>query len=219
MTTLTCGADTPERMAATACRYKDARAIKLKLTGEQLDAERVRAVRTVKTTEWLSVDANQGFTRSSFDRLLPVLVEARVSMIEQPFPVGKEALLEDLESPITICADESITLREDILRAAELFQMINIKLDKTGGLTEGMRWIHAAREAGLDVTVGNMFGTSLAMAPAFVLGQGCEIVDLDGPLFLRTDRADRAHYADGHIDCSKMSWGNCPELGPRGSVI
>jgi L-Ala-D/L-Glu epimerase len=214
LTMLTCGANTPERMAATACRYETARAIKLKLTGEPQDAERVRAVRAVKPTEWLSVDANQGFTLSSLERLMPVLVDAGVALIEQPFPVGQEALLDGFQSPIPIAADESIVAGEDIRRAAGRFQMINVKLDKAGGLTDGLKWIRLAHAEGLDATVGNMFGTSLAMAPGFVLGQLCEVVDLDGPLFLRTDRDERADYTDGYIDCSKIPWGSATRHRP-----
>jgi L-Ala-D/L-Glu epimerase len=107
LTTFTCGADTPENMAAAARAYAGALALKLKLTGEPSDAERVRAVRNAKPEVWLGVDANQGFSRASLERLSPTLIDMKVALIEQPFPVGEDALLDGFESPIPIAADES----------------------------------------------------------------------------------------------------------------
>ena len=114
LTTFTCGADDPENMAAAATGYSGARALKLKLTGEPIDAERVRAVRTARPDVWLGVDANQGLTRASLERLMPVLIDAEVALVEQPFPRGQEALLDGLKSPIPIAADESVQCRQDI---------------------------------------------------------------------------------------------------------
>ncbi len=207
LTTLTCGAESPEKMAATAAGYTQARAIKLKLTGEPVDADRVRAVRAARPDVWLGVDANQGFTRATLESLLPVLVDARVSLVEQPFPVGQEALLDGLRSPIPIAADESVQTLADIPGLAGRFSVINIKLDKCGGLTEALAMARAARAAGMDCMVGNMLGTSLAMAPAFLVGQLCRVVDLDGPIFLREDRPLKVQYIDGEIDCPKELWG------------
>jgi L-Ala-D/L-Glu epimerase / N-acetyl-D-glutamate racemase len=208
LTTFTCGADTPEKMASTATTgYQQARAIKLKLTGEPIDADRVRAVRAARPDVWLGVDANQGFTRASLETLLPVLVEARVSLIEQPFPVGQEALLDGLRSPIPLAADESVQSLADIPRVAGKVSVVNIKLDKCGGLTEALAMARAARASGMDCMVGNMIGTSLAMAPAFLVGQLCKVVDLDGPIFLREDRSLTVRYIHGEIDIPKGLWG------------
>jgi L-Ala-D/L-Glu epimerase len=208
LTTFTCHADEPHIMAAKARAFPKARAIKLKLTGEPIDADRVRAVREARPEVWLAVDANQGFTRTSFERLMPTLIAARVALIEQPFPVGQEALLDGLQSPIPIAADESIQCLADIPLAKRRFSVVNIKLDKCGGLTEGLAMASALKDAGLEAMVGCMGGTSLAMAPAFLVGQLCSIVDLDGPALLKNDRATPVRYADGYISCPDALWGS-----------
>jgi L-alanine-DL-glutamate epimerase-like enolase superfamily enzyme len=209
LTTFTCGADTPDHMAALAAgNYESARAIKLKLTGEPIDAERVRAVRSARPAVWLGVDGNQGFTRLTLETLFPTLIEARVALIEQPFPVGEEELLDDLDSPIPIAADESVQSMSDITSLVARVKVINIKLDKCGGLTEGLAMVRTAKELGLQCMVGNMIGTSLAMAPAFLLGQHCEVVDLDGPIFLKADRPTHVSYSEGYIDCPPGVWGS-----------
>jgi L-Ala-D/L-Glu epimerase len=207
MTTFTCGAETPEIMAATARAYRDARAIKLKLTGVPADADRVRAVREALPQVWLGVDANQGFTLTSLEQLMPVLIDARVALIEQPLPRGLEAVLDGFQSPIALAADESAQTLADIPKLAGRFQVVNIKLDKCGGLTEGLAMARAAEQQGLEVMVGNMLGTSLAMAPAFILGQLCSVVDLDGAVFLKADRAKTVEYVDGMINCPAGVWG------------
>jgi len=207
LTTYTIGAETPDSMAASAHAFSAARAIKLKLTGESADAGRVLAVREARPDVWLGVDANQGFSRRYFDALLPVLVEARVALIEQPFPVGEESGLRKGQTAIPIAADESVQSLADIAGSAERFDVINIKLDKCGGLTEALAMAACARRLGLGVMVGNMVGTSLAMAPSFILGQLCEIVDLDGPVLLRNDRPQAAAYDNGCIFCSEEVWG------------
>ena len=206
-TVFTCGAETPERMAADACNYTGARAIKVKLTGDPLDLARVAAVRAARPDVWLSIDANQGLTRPAFDRLMPVLADNRVSLIEQPFPAGEDTLLDGLRSPIPIAADESVQDRSDIPALVGRVQMINIKLDKCGGLTEGLAMAHLARSLGLDVMVGNMGNTSLAMAPAVLLGQLCQVNDLDGPLFIVGDRQPSVTYNEGRIVCPEALWG------------
>jgi L-Ala-D/L-Glu epimerase len=206
LTTFTCPADTPEKMAQAARAYPHARAIKLKLTGEA-DAARVQAVRAARNDVWLGVDANQGFTRDSLERLMPALVQSRVALIEQPFPAGREEWLDGLESPIPIAADESVQSLADLARAVDRFDVVNIKLDKCGGLTEALAMAHEAKRAGLRTMVGNMIGTSLAMAPGFIVGQLCELVDLDGPVFLRSDRPIRVQYTDGRIACPDGLWG------------
>jgi L-alanine-DL-glutamate epimerase-like enolase superfamily enzyme len=207
LSTYTVGADSPAAMAARALEFAPARAIKLKLIGDPDDAERVRRVRAARPEVWLAVDANQGFTRAHLQVLLPVLHECGVALIEQPFPVGQEPTLEELNSPIPIAADESAQVSEDLPRLVGRFDAVNIKLDKCGGLTEGLRMAGAARQLGLDVMIGNMVGTSLAMAPAYLVGQSCQIVDLDGPLLLASDRPVSVSYKHGYLRCAERVWG------------
>lgn len=208
LTTFTCGADKPDRMAVTARAYKHAQAIKLKLVGDTEDAGRVRAVREARTDVWLGVDANQAFTPAFFEQLMPVLQEMKVDLIEQPFPVGQDSLLDVLRSPIPIAADESVQTVADIPSLVGRFNVINIKLDKCGGFTEALRMVQTSLEFGLDAMVGNMIGTSLAMAPAFLVGQRCKIVDLDGPIFLKGDREIAVQYSNGLIECPAGLWGH-----------
>jgi L-Ala-D/L-Glu epimerase len=208
LTTFTCSADTPEEMAARAISYRDARAIKVELTGAPVDAERVQAIRRVRPDVWLGVDANQGFTRQTLEELLPVLIDARVELIEQPFPVAEDAQLDGLNLPIRVAVDESVQTLSDIPGLVPRYQVVNIKLDKCGGLSHGLAMARAARSLGLEVMVGNMLGTSLAMAPAFLVGQLCKVVDLDGPIFLRSDRKPPVEYGGGLIDCPAALWGH-----------
>ena len=208
LTTFTVGADDPDVMAQRALAYTHARAIKLKLTGEvDLDIERVRAVRKARPDVWIGVDANQGYEAATLPRLLPVLVAEGVSLLEQPVRRGHEAELEGIDRIVPIAADESILHLGELETLGRHFDVVNIKLDKCGGLTEGLLMARRAREMGLKVMVGNMVGTSLAMAPAFLLGQYCDVVDLDGPVFLVQDRVPGVVYADGHVDCPATVWG------------
>jgi L-Ala-D/L-Glu epimerase len=207
LTTYTIGAAAPESMAARAAALEESCALKLKLTGEAVDAERVRAVREARRDVWLCVDANQAFTSRSLEALLPALLEAGVELIEQPFPAGDDAALEALRLPIPVAADESLQSLDDLASLAGRYDLVNIKLDKCGGLTAALALAHAARRLGFQLMVGNMVGTTLAMAPAFLVGQLCRIVDLDGPLFLREDRAWRARYEGGRIWCPEAAWG------------
>ena len=214
MTTFTLGADDPAAMAEGARGYADARAIKVKLTGEiDLDRERVRAIRAARPDVWLGVDANQGFAKDDLDPLIEFLSAYRVSLLEQPLPRGREADLEGFRSPIPIAADESALGLDDVPGLVGRFDMINIKLDKCGGLTEALLIAEAARARGLGVMVGNMVGTSLAMAPAFIVGQQCDVVDLDGPTFLREDRQPSVEYRDGMIWCPDEVWGSRAAVG------
>ena len=208
-TTFTLGADTPETMAAGARAYRDARSIKVKLTGQlDLDIARVKAIRSARPDVWLGVDGNQGFAIDELGRLTEVLEEQDISLLEQPLARGREADLDDFRSPVPIAGDESLLTLDDVAGAVGRFAVVNIKLDKCGGLTEGLMMAAEARRLGLGVMVGNMVGTSLAMAPAFVLGQGCDIVDLDGPTFLAEDRKPSVTYADGMITAGPEVWGS-----------
>ena len=208
LTTFTIGADTPEAMAATATGYAHARSIKVKLTGDvDLDIARVAAIRAVRPDVWLGVDGNQGFTRARLDALLPALVRLDVRLVEQPLARGDEAALEGLGSPIPIAGDESICSLADVAGAVGRFDVINIKLDKCGGLTEGLLMAAEARRLGLGVMVGTMVGTSLATAPGFVLGQICDLVDLDGPTFIERDVTPSVVYGDGTVWAGPEVWG------------
>jgi L-alanine-DL-glutamate epimerase-like enolase superfamily enzyme len=215
-TTFTLSAETPEHMAGGARGFGKARALKLKLTGEDpaLDAERVRAVRAVRPDVWLGVDANQGYTPDRLEALIPALLEARVELVEQPFPRGCEAWMAGLDCPIATAADESVQGLEE-LRSLTDFDVVNIKLDKCGGLTEALEMARLARRMGLGVMVGNMVGTSWAMAPAFVVGQLCDLVDLDGPVPLTWDRLARIAYRGGRIVCDDTVWGAPEAPKPR----
>lgn len=208
-TTFTLGADDPEVMAKGALAYRDARSIKVKLTGDiDLDIARVRAIRTARPDVWLGVDGNQGFVIDVLDRLVAALEEEDVSLLEQPLARGRDADLDGYKSAVPIAGDESLLTIDDVAGAVGRFDVVNIKLDKCGGLTEGLMMAAEARRLGLGVMVGNMVGTSLAMAPAFVLGQGCDIVDLDGPTFLAEDRKPSVHYEAGTITAGPEVWGS-----------
>jgi L-alanine-DL-glutamate epimerase-like enolase superfamily enzyme len=208
LTTFTLGADDPAVMVAGAHKYAQARALKLKLTGElPVDIERVKQVRAARPEVWMGVDANQGYTIDKLESLLGVLIAANVSLLEQPLKRGREADLDGFKSPIPIAADESVLSLKDVAGLAGRFNVVNIKLDKCGGLTEGLAMAHEARRLGMKVMVGNMVGTSLAMAPAFVLGQLCDVVDLDGPIFLARDRTPSMTYTNGDAWSGEHVWG------------
>ncbi len=208
VTTFTVSADTPEAMAAVARGYARARSIKVKLTGElALDLARVNAIRDARPDVWLGVDGNQGFVRADLDALVAGLLPHRVSLLEQPLARGAEAELDGYRSAITIAGDESLLTLDDIAGARGRFDVVNIKLDKCGGLTEGLLMAAEARRLGLGVMVGTMIGTSLATAPGFVLGQLADLVDLDGPTFLAEDRTPSVRYDDGLLHAGPEVWG------------
>ncbi|MGH6614335.1 dipeptide epimerase [Sphingomonas sp.] len=207
-TTFTLGADDPEVMAAGARGYAQAIALKLKLTGDlDTDIARVQAVRAARPECWIGVDANQGFAIEDLDTLVAALVAADVQLLEQPLARGREADLDGYQCPIPLAADESALTLGDVEGLVGRFNVVNIKLDKCGGLTEGLAIARRARELGLGVMVGNMVGSSLAMGPAFVLGQLCDIVDLDGPIFLAADRVPSIRYEHGNAWCDEDIWG------------
>ena len=211
VTTFTLGADEPQVMAEGARKWATAQALKVKLTGDrQLDIARVKAVREARPQVWLGVDANQGYRVSNLGRLVPALVEANVTQLEQPVARGEEAGLEDFDSPIPLVADESALGLADLAGLVGRFDMVNIKLDKCGGLTEGLAMAREARRLGLGLMVGNMMGSSLAMAPSFIVGQLCDVVDLDGPTFLKRDRTPAVTYSDGLIWVDEAVWGRAP---------
>lgn len=207
-TTFTVSADTVEAMTARALKYVGAKAIKVKLTGDlELDLARVRSIRAARPDVWLGADANQGYSIDKLSALVAGLFEKRVELLEQPLPRGREADLQGFESLIPIAADESVLSLEELPRAVGRFDVVNIKLDKCGGLTEGLMMAEEARRLGLEVMVGTMIGTSLATAPAFILAQHCALVDLDGPVFLTQDRSPSVTYRDGTLFAGDDVWG------------
>ena len=184
--TLSLGA--PDAMRAAAERAAARPLLKIKLGGGTEDVERIRAVRAGAPEATIIVDANEAWSLEEYQILAPIFVELGVSMVEQPFPAGKDTALADIERPLPVCADESCHDIKGLEVLAGKYDMVNIKLDKTGGLTEALALRDAARAAGFEVMVGCMVGSSLAMAPAHLVAQGAEIVDLDGPLLLAEDR-------------------------------
>ena len=184
-------------------------AIKVKLTGElELDIERVRAIRAARPDVWLGVDANQGFARAASIRWSRRWPQPRRRFSSSRCRAAAKPISTASARPIPIAADESALGLDDVPGLVGRFDVINIKLDKCGGLTEALMIADEARRHGLGVMVGNMVGTSLAMAPAFIVGQQCDVVDLDGPTFLREDRSPACEYRDGTIWCADEVWGS-----------
>ncbi|MEM6639677.1 MAG: N-acetyl-D-Glu racemase DgcA [Pseudomonadota bacterium] len=186
-TVMTISLDTPDVMAASAVRYASRRALKLKLGASRGDADRLRAVRAVAPDAELIIDANCGWDLATLQAMQDALVECRVAMVEQPLPPDADEALRGFASAVPLCADESCQTVADVPRLKDRYQLVNIKLDKTGGLTSALELADAAERAGMQMMVGNMVGSSLAMAPAHLIGQRCRFVDLDGPLLLGTD--------------------------------
>ena len=207
-TTITLGAEAPAAMATAARALAECRTLKLKLTGEAaIDAARVAAVRAARPDCWIGVDANQGYAIDGLPALVELLLAHDVKLLEQPLARGRERDLDGFDRRLPFAADESALSLADVDGLVGRFDVVNIKLDKCGGLTEGLAIAARAKALGLGVMVGNMMGTSLAMAPSFVLGQLCDIVDLDGPTFLAADRTPSVEYRAGEIWCSESVWG------------
>ncbi|AHE55408.1 dipeptide epimerase [Sphingomonas sanxanigenens] len=206
--TLTLGADAPAAMAEAALAIDRAAPIKVKLTGDvDEDLARIAAIRAARPDAWIGVDANQSYNLQTLPRLMPGLLGAKVAQLEQPLARGREADLDGLERPLPFVADESALSLGDTEALVGRFDAVNIKLDKCGGLTEGLAIARQARALGLDVMVGNMMGSSLSMAPSYLVGQLCDIVDLDGPTFLARDRHPGVVYENGMIHCPQAIWG------------
>ena len=186
-TAYTLSVASPAEMAATAARNAHRPLIKMKLTGEG-DLDRVRAVREVLPETPIIVDANEGWEIPMVERFATGLKKLQVQLVEQPLPQADDAALADVAHPVPFCADESCHTSGDIAHLTGRYDVINIKLDKTGGLTEALKLRQAAIDAGMDVMVGCMVATSLSMAPSVLVAQGAVIVDLDGPLLLAQDR-------------------------------
>lgn len=208
VTTFTLPADEPSVLATKVARLAFAKAIKLKLDGNlDVDRERMRIVRSARPDAWIGVDANQGFAPADLDALAQAAREQSISLIEQPLKRGEEAALEGWRPGIPVAADESILDLAELQERAQYFDVINIKLDKCGGLTEALQMARAARLFGKQLMVGNMGGSTLAMAPGFVLGQICDVVDLDGPYGLADDPDASRIYSAGNIFVPEAIWG------------
>lgn len=186
----------PADMAARAKELARCPVLKVKLNADR-PVERIAAIRVARPDATIIVDANQGFSIEQLKDALPAFADLRISMLEQPLPRGQDSALADLDPPFPLCADESLFDRSELPAALERYQMFNIKLDKTGGLTEALALLSEIQRHERPVMVGNMIGTSLAMTPAFLIGQFCQFVDLDGPLLMKTDRVGGLSY-DGY---------------------
>ena len=198
---------TPDLMAHDAAAAAQYPLLKVKLDAAQ-PLERIQAIRTARPDARIVVDANQAWTFAQLKAVAPALAALGVQMIEQPLPRGADTQLESYRSPVPLCADESCLHIGELDAAARRYQMINIKLDKTGGLTSALELVGAARERGLGVMVGCMSGTSLAMAPAFVLACLCDFVDIDGPLLQKSDRLPGLDYRGGAVSVfGPQVWG------------
>lgn len=209
-TVYTISLDVPEVMADAARAGITSRMLKLKL-GAPGDIDRVAAVRRAVPSKRLIVDVNEGWSLAELEANLPKLAELGVEMIEQPLPAGQDAVLAKIpkaQRPVPIGADESCHTAADVARCVGLYDVVNIKLDKTGGLTEALRLLKAAEAHGLQPMVGCMIGTSLAMAPAQLVAQRCRYVDLDAPLLIGHDRANGLRYVDGTVGVpTEALWG------------
>lgn len=183
----------PEAMAEAARANARRPMLKLKIGGAD-DLDRVEAVRTAAPRTRLVVDANEALEFETLRRLAPEFARLDVKLIEQPLPAGEDEALEGWESPVLLCADESCHTRADLPRCAVRYGAVNIKLDKAGGITEALAMAAEARRLGLQIMVGCMVATSLAMAPALLLAGRAQFVDLDGPLLLAKDRAHALRY-------------------------
>lgn len=199
--------DEPETMGAKALAASDITLFKVKL-GNDRPVERIAAIRNARPDSRLIVDVNEGWTPEELVEYVSPLQDLGVLMLEQPLPRGQDATLDNFQSSIPLCADESCQHLGELDAAVQRYQMLNIKLDKCGGLTHGLELASAARKRGLSLMVGCMGGTSLSMAPSHVLAQQCEFVDIDGPLLAREDRDGGLIYERGMVSLPRSRfWG------------
>ncbi len=207
ITAYTLSLEEPQAMRAQAEANAHRPLLKIKLGG-QGDLDRLAAVRAGAPAARIIVDANEGWTPESYAVLAPELLRLGVEMVEQPLPAGDDDALARMSRPLPVCADESCHDRASLPALAGKYDLVNVKLDKTGGLTEALALCDAARAAGFGVMVGCMVGSSLAMAPAVLLAQGAAFTDLDGPLLLVQDRAHGLRYdAAGVHPAASELWG------------
>lgn len=207
VTAFTLSLDTPEAMQQQARKNAHRPLLKIKL-GTPDDMPRLESVRAGAPDARIIVDANEGWSADVYADLAPHLVRLGVQLVEQPLPAGQDDALIGLDRPVPVCADESCHDRNSLSSLAGKYDVVNIKLDKTGGLTEALELRDLALAQGYKVMVGCMVGSSLAMAPATLVAQGAEVVDLDGPLLLAEDREDALIFDDAgvHPPCAAL-WG------------
>jgi L-alanine-DL-glutamate epimerase-like enolase superfamily enzyme len=198
---------TPDEMRAAAERLKDWPILKVKLGGDG-DDERILAVFDGAPNAHLVADANEAWRETMYEKNLGACIDAKVALIEQPFPAGGDAILEKLPRPIPVCADESLHDRYNLAAIAKRYDAVNIKLDKAGGLTEALLLKQEAKKQGFKIFVGSMVATSLSIAPAVLLAQGADFVDLDPPLLLAQDRENALTFQGAMITPPKPAlWG------------
>lgn len=188
VTAYTISLGSPEQMAEATKKAADREILKIKLGGDGGDRERICAIREAAPKATLIGDANEGWTEKNLHSHLEACAKADFALIEQPLPANNDEILRSIDRIVPICADESVHGIENLDRLVGLYDFVNIKLDKTGGLTEALRLVEAARRRKFSIMIGCMVGTSLAMAPALLLAANAQFVDLDGPLLLARDR-------------------------------
>ena len=197
VTAYTISLGAPEAMAVAAAKAAQRPLLKIKLGGDG-DGLRIAAVRQAAPDSELIVDANEAWTEANLEQNLAACANAGVTLVEQPLPAGQDGRLAHIQRPIAVCADESVHDRNSLAGLRDRYDAVNIKLDKTGGLTEALAMADAAEAQGFDIMVGCMVATSLSMAPAMLLAQQARFVDLDGPLLLKRDRDGGLRY-DGSL--------------------
>ena len=206
-TAFTISLGTPQSMAEATAKAAHRPLLKIKLGGDG-DVERIRAVRKAAPKSELIVDANEAWTEANLAQHLSACADAGVTMIEQPLRAGQDEALARIKRPVSVCADESVHDRASLKGLRERYDAINIKLDKTGGLTEALAMSEAAQAIGFQIMVGCMVATSLSMAPAMMIAQHARVVDLDGPLLLAKDREHGLRYDGSTVYPPDVSlWG------------
>lgn len=207
-TVATIGIESPEVMAKGAKAFGDYPHLKIKLSGDDPIA-RLEAIRAARPDATLIIDVNQGWSFDELKEYTPACKKLGVTMIEQPLPRGSDHELEGYSSTVPLGADESCIDLSEYETAASRYDVINIKLDKCGGLTEGLQLVKSAKRDGKGLMVGNMTGSSLSMAPAYVIGQHCQFVDIDGPILLKHDIENGLDYKCGGLvsQPTRALWG------------
>ncbi|TCS60728.1 L-alanine-DL-glutamate epimerase-like enolase superfamily enzyme [Primorskyibacter sedentarius] len=207
ITAYTLSLDAPEAMQASAAENAHRPLLKIKL-GTPDDMPRLEAVRAGAPQSRIIIDANEGWSAEIYADLAPHLNRLGVALVEQPLPASDDSALDGIARPVPVCADESCHDRHDLDRLQGRYDMVNIKLDKTGGLTEALATRERARRMGFELMIGCMVGSSLAMAPAVLLAQGAEVTDLDGPLLLAKDRDNALVFDEAGVHPSEAAlWG------------